>query len=203
MTVGGLLRYLAVALATIVLIWLGGFLWFARSLADQTVDATTATDAVIVLTGGSERLDTGFALLAEGRMKKLFITGVGRSTKREEIRGRAAAVAQLFDCCVVIGREARDTAGNAIEAATWMESEGYRSLRLVTGNYHMPRSLIEFRRIMPDVTIVPHPVFPARVMTREWWGWPGTAGLIASEYTKYLFALAQYRLAPPRPRGTT
>ena len=77
------------------------------------------------------------------------------------------------------------------KTAEWARREGIGSLRLVTANYHMPRSLIEFRRALPGVAIVPHPVFPDRFKDREWWRWPGTLALMVREYDKYLLALAR------------
>ena len=62
-------------------------------------------------------------------------------------------------------------------------------MRLVTSAYHMPRSLLEFRRIMPEMIIVPHPVFPEDYNPRHWWRWPGSPGLVISEYSKYLVAV--------------
>lgn len=199
MTVGTLLRLIGFGLAGVAVLWAGGFLWFVGTLERRPSDPGATADAAVVLTGGASRLDAGFALLAEKRIAKLLISGVGRDTSREEIRKRADGLGPLFDCCVTLGREARDTAGNAIEAAVWAESERVRSIFLVTGAYHMPRSAIEFRRAMPAVAILPFPVFPARFMLRRWWEWPGTAMLIANEYTKYLFVLARERLAPVRP----
>jgi uncharacterized SAM-binding protein YcdF (DUF218 family) len=72
-----------------------------------------------------------------------------------------------------------------------MREQGLRSLRLVTAAYHMPRSLLEFHRVLPGTEIVPHPVFPEHVKQRSWWRWPGSASLFASEYSKYLVALAR------------
>jgi len=86
----------------------------------------------------------------------------------------------------VLGYEAMDTAGNARETAAWVSAEGYTSLRVVTAAYHMPRSLVELASAMPGVTLVAHPVFPERVRLDAWWSWPGTASLVATEYTKYL-----------------
>jgi uncharacterized SAM-binding protein YcdF (DUF218 family) len=70
-----------------------------------------------------------------------------------------------------------------------MRDQGFKSLRLVTANYHMPRSLLEFRHAMPDLEIVPHPVFPENFKQDEWWLWSRSASLVASEYSKYLIAL--------------
>ncbi len=56
-----------------------------------------------------------------------------------------------------------------------MDARGglFHSLRLVTANYHMPRSLLEFARAMPDIEIVPHPVFPEISRGPHWWAAAG------------------------------
>jgi uncharacterized SAM-binding protein YcdF (DUF218 family) len=69
-----------------------------------------------------------------------------------------------------------------------MGLENYHSLRLVTANYHMPRSLLLFHANLPDINIIPHPVSPESVHLSEWWKHPGTVDLLAMEYDKYLFA---------------
>ena len=74
----------------------------------------------------------------------------------------------------VLGHEAINTLGNAHETAQWIRSQGFRSLRLVTAWYHMPRSLLEFDRAMPEIDIVAHPVFPEQVKQERWWTWRGT-----------------------------
>ena len=170
-------------------------MWFTGNLERQVANTSEATDAIVVLTGGSGRLETGSTLLAEGRTRKLFVSGVDPATSGEQIRRLLRQSPERFECCVVLGREARDTVGNAVETAQWMNRESFESLRLVTGSYHMPRSLIEFRRAMPSITFVPHPVFPEHVKLDRWWEWPGTAVLIAEEYTKFLFSLMRARVA--------
>ena len=75
-----------------------------------------------------------------------------------------------------------------------MQREKFTSLRLVTASYHMPRSLLLFRRTMPEVRIAPHPVFPGHVHLDDWWRWPGTARLLASEFNKYVASLVTLRL---------
>jgi uncharacterized SAM-binding protein YcdF (DUF218 family) len=149
---------------------------------------TTPTDAIVVLTGGSERLDAGLFLLRRKMARKLFVSGVYRSVDVTELLRLSRQKPEELECCVVLGHTADNTAGNAVETAAWMRAEGYHSLRLVTANYHMRRSLAEFRHAMPDAVIVPHPVFPDKVKQGQWWLWPGTAHLIALEYTKYLAA---------------
>ncbi len=178
---------------------IAGLFAFVGKLPPQVENPDGRTDAIVVLTGGSERLAAGLALLSQGRAEKLFISGVDRGTSREAIRARAGAAAR-FECCVVIGRDALNTEGNAGETAAWLKAQGYNSLRVVTASYHMPRSLLEMRRAMPGITLVPHPVFPRRVKIESWWRSPGTASLLATEAGKYWAATLRAWLSPrPAP----
>jgi uncharacterized SAM-binding protein YcdF (DUF218 family) len=169
-------------LALAVFAWCAGLVWFAATMPRDVADTATHTDAIVVLTGGSERIDTGLRLLAEGRADKLYISGVGAPTRTNELLARAASDPQL-GTRISIGTAA-NTPGNAVETAQWVRSQGVGSIRLVTAAYHMRRSLLELHNAMPGVTIIPHPVFPANVKD-DWWRWPGTASLIAREYTKF------------------
>jgi len=175
--------------------WIAGLVWFTGILPAPGPERPGKSDAIVVLTGGSDRLAAGLRLLSEGRGKKLFVSGVYRGVDVAALLRVAQKSPQDVECCVILGYAADNTSGNARETAEWMAREGYTSLRLVTASYHMPRSILEFRRAMPGVTIVPHPVFPERFRQAQWWRWPGTAAIIASEYTKYL--LARLRLALP------
>lgn len=186
--------------AAVALVWLGGYLWFTWLLPREAGDETRITDAIVVLTGGAGRLDAGLALLAQKRATKLFVSGVGAGTTRTELRRRAVNYPNQFECCVVLGHDAADTAGNAAETAQWMAAEGYRSLRLVTASYHLPRSLVEFRRAMPEAELTANPVFSEHIKLDHWWAWPGTALLIADEFNKYLISLARARLSGPLVR---
>ena len=151
----------------------------------------TVTDAVVVLTGGSLRVQSGLALLAAGKARKLFISGVYHSTVVTALLRTSRQSSEHVACCIVLGHEADNTYGNALETAQWMRQEGFHSLRLVTASYHMPRSLLEFSRVMPEIRIIAHPVFPENVKQDRWWAWPGTASLIVAEYDKYLAALVR------------
>ena len=187
------LRRLLPRLVTIALIaflaWLGGLAYFATLIPSRIEDADAPTDAIVVLTGGSERLHEGFRLLAEGKAKQLLISGVHREASLADLLKIGEAPANLspqtIQCCITIGYQAGNTFGNATEAAAWAAAKGVHSLRLVTADYHMPRSLLEFSLAMPDVRLLPHPVFPEVVKRDEWWLWPGSASLVVSEYHKY------------------
>jgi uncharacterized SAM-binding protein YcdF (DUF218 family) len=173
------------------LLWLAGLGWFTATLLAGVADPDTPTDAIVVLTGGSQRIEGGLKLLAEGKAKKLFISGVYQGVDTAEMLRLSRATPQWVACCVVLGHAADNTVGNAFETALWLQHEGYRSIRLVTANYHMRRALLEFHRVMPDVAIIPNPVVPDGARWDPWWAWRGPVYLVVVEYTKYLGALAR------------
>ncbi|WP_207479904.1 YdcF family protein [Arenibaculum pallidiluteum] len=176
----------AAALAILATAWGMGMLWFVASLPREAPQPHEATDAIVVLTGGSERLAAGVDLLARGLGRRLFVSGVHRGVELDDLLKAAALPEDSTECCIVLGHAAGDTIGNAEETAAWMRREGLGSLRLVTANYHMRRSMLEFRRALPEAHIVPHPIAPASVRLDEWWRRPGTLRLLAAEYTKFL-----------------
>ena len=187
----GAVRRMAVAGTALFVLCIAGLIWFAT--APSAGDRTGPTDAIVVLTGGSQRLNSGIALLRDGKGQKLFVSGVNHHVHLEELLrslgDRLEAAHEWASCCVVLGYQAVDTLGNASETAQWMHQQGFHSLRLVTAWYHMRRSLLEFDRAMPEIEIVPYPVFPGELTQEHWWMSPGTVLLVAGEYGKYLGAL--------------
>ncbi|NKD45071.1 YdcF family protein [Haematospirillum jordaniae] len=181
-------------------LWLPGLVWFTATMPEQVEDSSTRTDAIVVLTGGSERMQTGFRLLEQGMGSVLFISGAGPGTTPGELlRDSGTLKPEALRNHIELGHIAADTVGNAWETTIWLRSHGLTSMRLVTGSYHMRRSLLEFQAAMPEATIIPHPVFPGLVKQDNWWQYPGTAALFATEYTKYL--LARLRLSLPDAPG--
>ncbi len=175
-------------------LWGWGLVWFAGSIPRSVGDPDRETDAIVVLTGGSLRLETGFALLSRHLAEKLFVSGVQRGVDIDELLRVTGLTAQHMECCITLGYKAGDTVENARESATWLKANKIKSIRLVTSGYHMPRSLLEFSETVPAVEIVPHPVFAEHVMLDEWWRRSGTAGLVIAEYNKYLLAAVRHAL---------
>lgn len=192
-------------------VWLAGLYDFTRTIFRDATTATSANalpageelpvedklQAIVALTGGSNRLQTGFDLLEQGRGEKLFISGVYQGVDVRELmtQWKSGDHGDL-DCCVVLGFDADDTIGNARETADWMEKEGYTSLYLVTAHYHMKRALLEFQRVGKTWQIRPWPVVPEGLDMNNWWRDSRYRSLIIREYNKYLVALAM----PPLPR---
>lgn len=198
------------AVAVVLVLWLGGLGWFLYQGLGAVDDRTTETDAIVVLTGGRFRLESGIGLLEAHRARKLFISGVNQHVDRTALLRVLGPLPESASCCIVLGHDADNTYGNARETAEWMRREGYRSLRLVTSWYHIPRSRLEFERAMPEASIILHPVYPEHPDVERWHAWRETAGLVVREYGKYLVALARPGLVTVRqlapwlvPEGAT
>jgi uncharacterized SAM-binding protein YcdF (DUF218 family) len=186
----------AVWLLLLLALWLGGLHWFTRTIATSTpVEMAVPLDAVVVLTGGSNRLQTGFDLLEKGMGKKIFVSGVYRGVDIRELLDQwKNENREDLDCCVVLGFDADNTIGNARETAEWMAREGYHSLYLVTANYHMKRAQLAFRRSAPGLKISPWPVTPSGLDMDNWWRDAQYRSLIIREYSKYIAALVLYAI---------
>lgn len=175
-----------------------GFSHFVQTVADfEKPGESEHADAIVALTGGADRITDAIDLLGDGRARRLLISGVHPSTSRETLAGMTPDQSDLFSCCVDLGRSALNTVGNAKEARDWARGNGFSSLIVVTSSYHLPRSLNEIAREMPEVALIPYPVLTQRVQLHDLWHNPGTSRLLLAEYTKYLMSLARLRLGGP------
>ncbi len=180
-------RFCLYVLLPCLALWITGLLCFAALVNKKPVDENTKTEAIVALTGGTERLATAVELLKQGKAQKLLISGVDRKVDWLNLAQTIDELPPELNDKIVLGHVARNTTENALESLAWMKRNGFTSLRLVTASYHMPRSYSEFKNVMPDIKILPHPVFPQTFKHADWWKWRGSTALIVSEYTKFLF----------------
>ena len=173
-----MIRFLLRVIAFAALLYALGYALFAVTLPRPAGDQRT--NGIVVLTGGSGRLDRGFELMERGLARRMLISGVARTVRPEELIAAYEVDPRLFQCCIVLGREAFDTRSNADEVARWLERRRFGSIRLVTNDLHMPRARYELRkRLGSEVAIV------ADAVPTE----PGFRAIFA-EYNKYLLGRA-------------
>lgn len=172
-----------------------GFLVFASSVTGERTPGQQRADGIVVLTGGEFRIREAGKLLRDGRAERLLITGVNRQTPSEDIRRLTGLSAEAFKCCVDLGYEALNTQGNANETGDWVRRRKYSSVIVVTSSYHMPRSLAELSRTLPDTRLLPHAVVPKALRKQVWWLDARAARLLISEYVKFLPAAAKLVIA--------
>jgi uncharacterized SAM-binding protein YcdF (DUF218 family) len=108
------------------------------------------TDAIVVLTGGPKRIARGLDLLAHGRAERMLISGVARTVLPHELAIETGGDRALFDCCIDLGRESVDTRSNAEETVRWLNKHEFKTVRLVTTDWHMPRARFELSRKTGD-----------------------------------------------------
>jgi uncharacterized SAM-binding protein YcdF (DUF218 family) len=176
-----------------LMIWTAGLLAFADRIVRLTPAPTPApADGVVALTGGSElRLRVATSLLEAGEGRRLLVSGVNRRVSRERLWSVTGAAKPLFDCCVDLDFDAADTIGNARETAHWARAMGYRSLILVTADYHTPRAALELKAALPEARISAYPVVTPDLDARHWADTGAGAHLVVVEYMKYLAALGR------------
>jgi uncharacterized SAM-binding protein YcdF (DUF218 family) len=148
-----ILRFFSLAL----LLYLLGFIIFAVTLGAPAGDVHT--DAAVVITGGSGRIEQAIDVLQRGNAKRLLISGADPSVRKIDLVHRLGGKKKLLDCCVDLGSESVDTRSNAEETGRWLAKHHYRSVRLITSDWHMRRARYEFRRVLDhDYTVVPDAV---------------------------------------------
>ena len=198
---GGLARTIVTIILIVAFValgvFVGGFAQFANTVvAARSPVSPPGTDAVVVLTGGCERIDEALSLLANGAGSRLLISGVNPKTSAAALRDVYPGHAASIECCVDLERVSSDTISNAIETRKWMAERGYASLTLVTSNYHMPRSLMEFSRQMRGLDVVAWPVRLDGLREEDWWREPDMLRLMLSEYIKYVGAWSRDYVSP-------
>ena len=177
-----------------------GFIVFLSQLRNSEAKPERRADGIVVLTGGSSRVSDAMELLAAGYGKRLLISGVHPSStasdiSRSDISRSVPGRRSLFACCVDLDRSVVSTRSNASETKRWVRERGFKSLIVVTSNYHMPRAVLEMSHAMPDIELIPYPVVGGKWRDEPWWESGATFRLVLSEYVKYIAAGLRVGLA--------
>jgi uncharacterized SAM-binding protein YcdF (DUF218 family) len=176
--------------AAVLVIGFGVFVW---QLPGRQVVLDRNADGIVVLTGGTSRINDALELLAAKRGRRLLITGVNTGTTTADIAREIPNYKSLLACRVDLDYSALNTVGNATQARLWATNHGFRSLIVVTSAYHMPRALAELEHQLPQAALIPYPVLSDRLRVEPWWSNGDTTKLVVSEYLKYLFANVRMR----------
>jgi uncharacterized SAM-binding protein YcdF (DUF218 family) len=139
---------IARALSLVLLAYALGFVLFAFTLGKPAPPNAPATDSAVVLTGGKGRLEHAVDVLREGKAKRLLVAGADPSVTKADIARRLGGKHSLIGCCVDLGSESVDTRSNAEEAARWIAQHHFRSVRLITSDWHMRRARYEFQKVL-------------------------------------------------------
>ncbi len=182
-----MLKRLLIIFIALIFTWLLGFIIFLFYVPFGLQEDKTITDVVVVLTGSNERFPEGLTLLENNIAEELFVSGVGKGVKQSDLLRDYGYISKdnyFFRNRIILGHRAWDTVGNAYETAIWVKPRGYKSLRLVTSFYHIPRAMLEFEVVLPGVKIIPHATFPEKNKGYYW----NISRLLVEEYHKYMIA---------------
>ena len=161
------------------------FVLFANRAANADRSPDVTADAIVALTGGSGlRIAAGVELVGKGRGRRMLISGVNPDVPKADLIALAGGSEEVWACCVDIGYMAETTLGNADETAAWAYERGYKSLIIVTSDYHMPRSLIVLKKAMPDLELIAWPVRTVNDPSRIWSD-PGSFRGVFLEWAKW------------------
>jgi uncharacterized SAM-binding protein YcdF (DUF218 family) len=196
----GSLRAAIVAVLAVVFVGAAaGFVGFISQLRGAETKPAGTADGIVVLTGGSSRVSDAMELLAGGYGKRLLISGVyptnGALDISRSLSDNPSDNQSLLTCCVDLDYSAVNTRSNAAETRHWVHERGFKSLIVVTSNYHMPRALVELSHAMPNVELIPFAVVADKWRDEPWWTNGATVRLLLSEYVKYVAAEVRVRLA--------
>lgn len=181
--------------------WSAALVWFLQAMPTESLPENHETEAIVVLTGGNGRVERGLAVLAEQSAPVLLISGVGERVSQTQMLNEHtdAETREKISATggeVVLDHVARSTVSNADQSAAFIRKRNIKSIRLITANYHMLRSMREFRLANPEVEIIADPVFPPGFRRNEWWAHENTRRLVFSEFNKYFAVRLRDLLRP-------
>ncbi len=172
-------------------LWLIGFGIFVLYVFSFQLSEQNSADAIVAWTGGEYRIQTAINLLEQHKADKLLISGVNKTVNPDSFLGNISdEIREKID----LGYQATTTKGNASETKTWILKNKFNSVILVTSFYHMPRSLIEFKRVLPNMPVTPYPIWPKDLTESTAWLHTRTAFHLVKEYHKFLIIKLHYLL---------
>lgn len=197
------MRALLTILMFATLLWVGGLTWFVMKLPKAPLPSDIKAEALVVLTGGSGRVEHGLSMLADKVAPVLFVSGVAPKVTQEQLlrEHSSATVRERINTAggeIILDRVSRSTLSNADQTAAFLRKRDIKRIRLITADYHMQRSLHEFRIAMPELEILPDPVFPEKFRRESWWQDANTRHLMFSEFYKYAAILVRDRVRPAK-----
>ena len=132
----------------LLLLYALGFVLFAFTLGKPASATAAPTDAAVVLTGGSGRIEHAIDVLRQHKAGRLLVSGADPSVTKADLARRITGSSALLKCCVDLGSESVDTRTNAEETGRWLAKHRFHSLRLITSDWHMRRARYEFRKVL-------------------------------------------------------
>ena len=168
---------------------------FKERILTLQKDPINLSSKVVILTGGTNRIKEGFEVIYKLDKKsitnlKVLVSGTGKGFSKLSLQEKLnpGFDLRLIECCVELDSVSQNTYSNAIETSKWVSKNNIEEILLITSNYHIPRSILEFQNKMPNLKILYYPIIPKKHQINKWLKSFETFSLIFIEYCKYIIA---------------
>ena len=168
---------------------------FKERILTLQKDPINLSSKVVILTGGTNRIKEGFEVIYKLDKKsisnlKVLVSGTGKGFSKLSLQEKLNPNfdLRLIECCVELDDVSQDTYSNAVETSKWVSKNNIEEILLITSNYHIPRSILEFQNKMPNLKILYYPITPKQHQINNWLKSFETFSLIFIEYCKYIIA---------------
>jgi uncharacterized SAM-binding protein YcdF (DUF218 family) len=136
-------------LSLLVLLFLLPAVPHLLSLRNPGPPPARPADAIFVLTGGEGRIQEGYRAWHGGAARELYILGAGGKVPITRIVPDVSRIPAEAISRVHVEGWSENTLENAFSAKSAVVERKYSSVILVTSDYHIPRAVLVFRKVLP------------------------------------------------------
>jgi len=152
-------RFLKFAALFLLLVLSGAALPHLLAMGLPVPSAGEHADAIMVLTGGENRIQEGYRAWRTGQGRELCILGAGSGVNYDLILPGRPTLSPEDLRNVHVESWSENTLENAYSAKELISERKYAKVILVTSGYHVPRAYLTLRTVLPgSVSILVNPV---------------------------------------------
>ncbi len=177
------LKLFFLLLIVLCLSFILGFIKFYNNIKNYKISNQELVEGIAVLTGGKGRIAKGIELFKENPYSFLIISGVDKSIKSIEVVPKDI----LNSNRVFIDRKSETTIDNAEEIIKWSNKNSITNIRIITSDYHMPRSMLILLKKSKNLNFYADPVISDINIRKNIFENFKSLLFLSEEYSKYLF----------------
>lgn len=184
------LTYLGLFIAAVIVLGYLALIFLGEYLTPS--DTLTRSDAVVVLSGGPDRVQWGIKLYQDGWAPRLVLVGAAldkSGPSNAEAMRKIALQAGVPDTAIFLEEKSANTLENAALGKSVLDSFGAKSIILVTSPYHQRRAYETFKKVYEGevLSIINSPSGYSTWNSKQWWAKPASADITTSEILKIIW----------------
>ena len=168
---------------------------FKKNILSLTKYNNIESPNIVILTGGANRIKDGLKIIEDFKNSKIInykilVSGTGIGFTKSSLKKKLGENfnSQLIQCCIDLDGVSKNTLTNASETFKWPSKNDIKEFILITSNYHMPRAILEFKNVMPNLKIYTYAITPKKHDIENWLSSYQTFSLVFTEYCKFVIA---------------